>query len=37
MVYRQYVNRFERSEERIEEMGDAFVELDVDDDFQSSY
>ena len=30
MVYLQYLNRFERNEERIEERGDAFEELNHD-------
>ena len=42
MVYLQYLNRFERNKERIDETDDAFEELDDDDDdddddFQSSY
>ena len=36
MVHLQYLNRFDRNEERIEEGGDAFKELDDDYDFQSS-
>ena len=35
MVYLQYLNRFDRNEERIEERGDEIEELD--DDFQSLY
>ena len=37
MVHLQYLNRFDHNEERIEEMGDAFEELDDDYDIQSSY
>ena len=36
MVYLQYLNRFDHNEERIEERGDEFEDLDGDD-FQSSY
>ena len=35
MVYLQYLNRFDRNQQRIEERGNAFEELD--DNFQSSY
>ena len=37
MVCLQYLSRFDRNEKRTEERGDAFEELDDDDDFQSSY
>ena len=37
MIYLQYLNRFDRNEERIEERGDASEELDDDYDIQSSY
>ena len=36
MVYLQYLNQFERNEERIEERGDVFEELE-DDDFQIKF